>query len=93
MLHYAQPHGAVLGVDAKRDPGALVGFNGGGEGLLLEGLEPVVAGTDLDHPGAHAGSFDVGNKTTGERIGRLGAQRVVRRVVGVTVHPSGSDHL
>jgi hypothetical protein len=71
----------------------LVGFNGGGEGLLLEGLEPVVTGTDLDHPGAHAGSFDVGNKTTGEGIGRLGAQRVVRWVVGVTVHPSGSDHL
>jgi hypothetical protein len=78
MLNDAETHGAVLGVDANGDPGALVGVNGGGEGLLLEGLEPVVAGTDLDHPGAHAGPFDVGNKTAGEGIGRLGAQGVVR---------------
>src|ERR1035438_8774825 len=45
ILHDAETHCAVLGVDANGDPGALVGVNGGGEGLLLEGREPESNGT------------------------------------------------
>jgi hypothetical protein len=93
MLHNAQAHRAVLGVDAERYPGEPVGLSGGGEDLLLEGLEPVVAGTDLDDPGTHDGPFDVGDKTADEAVGRLDAQGVVRRVVGVAVHAGCGDHL